>query len=856
MSQRSPDRSARTATRIIATLSRVCLGLCLPAFVGLCSAASAIEHPFLLWTRDEAAAIRKRIETEPWEKAQYDLLLKEKGLGQTFRNLFRFVVMGDESVVDAEKKYLISLIGNNPRTFKGDTGGGRHYDQYLNVLRYDALYDRLSDAERSSLENTFRDFIKHHCDEETLPFTRTSWLPNMQWPRPITAHLMAVALRDEKLIRQCFNSRGGWKFYFDDYLADGQFYGEEFGKQYSMIGEMFLWCRGVERLGLNELGYGYTGKGGATMRRYVESVVNIGYPRTEIPGGLPHYPQVTMGDARSSSLAGAPPYAFQKSIVDGFLPGGTGGNRPWMSANMNGRDHKNAKVDKMLAPHWFELAHAKWPDGHFDYFLVQMRKPGEAVYTPSLFWGIAPVDPKQVMPPPAPSYLARERGFAFLRAEESPAYWDSPAPAVAFQLATYYVHYAHDAFSLLGFHAFNRPIYLNRQISNGYGGGCPWTDSGRGHCGVMVDNLHYELSDADPKRDHPHWPNPIGEVPTRQGFDPLVKFVAARARPAAGTVSLDNRQPLAGQTLSLELRCEEKDVWPGVDMERALFLTREYLFDVLRLASDRPRQFDWHVHALGQLVATLDWNPSALALDQLYPLTNRAIARLLADPVERERYALKDVRQRATGPNAWTATIRQDCALTNVADSVLSKAWYDRQIGVRVHMLGEAGTSVYAGRSPESRRVPGKEASKGDTSNMPNEVGGTTLLVRRQAPATVFAAVHEPFEKNAPRLETVRRLAQTKEGVAVQANGKPGSGVNDRLLYAFWDSHRAPVKLEAEGESFTFADRAFIRISADKVEAAGDLRRLRLPVAGRPQFVLNGKVREASCDGGVLVFGE
>ena len=68
---------------------------------------------------------------------------------------------------------------------------------------------------------------------------------------------------------------------------------------------------------------------------------------------------------------------------------------------------------------------------------------------------IAPAWP--VSPPPASSYVARERGFALLRAEESPAYWESPAPAVAFQLATYYVHYAHDAFSLLGFHAFNRP---------------------------------------------------------------------------------------------------------------------------------------------------------------------------------------------------------------------------------------------------------------------------------------------------------------------------------------------------------------------------------------------------------------
>src|SRR5208283_2106624 len=160
-------------------------------------------------------------------------------------------------------------------------------------------------------------------------------------------------------------------------------------------------------------------------------------------------------------------------------------------------------------------------------------------------------------------------------------------------------HYAHDSFSLLGFYAFNRPIYLNRQISNGYGGGCPWTDSVRGHAGVMVDNQQFMLDDSDPKHDHPHWPNPVGEVPTRVGFDPLVKFIAARARPLSGNVNLDNRQPLAGGTLSLELRKEEKEVWPGVDMTRALFLTREYLCDVFRLVSDRPRRYDWQVHAIG-----------------------------------------------------------------------------------------------------------------------------------------------------------------------------------------------------------------------------------------------------------------
>jgi hypothetical protein len=595
------------------------------------------------------------------------------------------------------------------------------------------------------------------------------------------------------------------------------------------------------------------------MRRYIESIVNLGYPRVELPGGRPHYPKITMGDARGARLEGAPPYAFQHAIVDGVLPIGRGGETFWIAANMNGRDHENNKVDKMLAPHWFEIAHARWPDGHFDYFLAQMRGPGERSYTPSLFWGLSPIDPRIVKPPPAPSYLARERVFAMLRAEERSAYWESASPAVAFQLSGYYVHYAHDCFSLLGFYAFNRPIYLNRQISNGYGGGCPWTDSTRGHAGVIVDNQQFMLDTSDSKRDHPHWPNPVGEVPTRVGFDPLVKFIAARARPLSGTVNLDNRQPLAGGTLSLELRKEEKEVWPGVDMTRALFLTREYLCDVFQLVSDRPRRYDWHVHALGLPVLDSSWKPTAELRDALYDLDNRAIAARLSDPVERDRYQLRDVMKLDAGERPWTATVVQSCALPDARKSVLGNAWYDRKIGVCVRMLGEKDTSVYVARTPESRRVGGKEPNKGEKSELPNEVGGTTLLVQRRKPATVFAALHEPVEKaGAPacgsRVAVFRRIAENSQGIGMAVQGTDGSAINDRILFRFWEDHDQPLTLAGDGESFTFADRAFLRIGKEKVEVSGDLRGMRLKVSGKPALWVNGRQMPCRWEDGYLVF--
>jgi len=819
------------------------------------------QHPFILWTRDEAAAIRKRIETEPWAKAEYGRIVANKNTkgqqerrdSETFRNLFQIVVMSDEKVAEAEKKYLLTFIGSNPESAPGNPRATRHMDNYINVLRYDALYDRLTAGERKRIEDTFRDHIDFYLHRDTEPggkYTRTSWLPNMQWERPLSAHFEALAIGDEKLLHECISAPGGWKWYFDEYIADGQFYCEEFGKHYSTIGEMLLFCRGLERVGLNEVGFGYTGKGGATMRRYLESIFNVGYPRTEIPGGMPHYGKITMGDARGTQLRGAPPYAFQHAIVAGFMPGGDGGNDRFGSWNMNGRDHKGNLVDKLLGPLWFELAHAKWPDAHFGYFLAQMRAPKDEMYFPSLFFGVEPIDPKRVTPPPAPSYVARERGFAFLRAEESPGkYWEGEAPAAALQFATYYVHYAHDALSLLGFHAFNRPIYLNRQISNGYGGSCPWTDSTRGHCGVIVDYKQWMIMD-DEKRDHPHWPNPIGELPTRSSFDPLVKFVAVRGVPMSGRVNLDNQQPLHVSTLNNDVRVEEKEIWPGVEMSRALFLTGEYLFDIYECNSAPPHTYHWSVQALGNAQPDKSWKPTDELYDHLYE-TNRAMEKRFIDSIEHERYQMHNVFKLDPGANTWSATALQTCALADVNQSVLGKAWYDREIGVRIHMLGEPGTTVYAGKTPGSRTAPGKEANKGEKSGKTNEVGGTTFIVQRVKPSTTFVALHEPFKNNKPRVKEFRRIQQNDEAIAISVTGE---GINDRLLFRTWKNFDQPITITGETESFTFADRGFVRITGDKVEVSGDVRAMKLRVTGSPKLFVNGTEKSGPVENGILRF--
>ncbi|MFW5841619.1 MAG: hypothetical protein ACOCZE_13635, partial [Planctomycetota bacterium] len=64
------------------------------------------DHPFLLWTPEEAAALRKRIESDPMAKKQYENMKNTEiaKVNPTLWNLFNYMVMGDEKAGQAEKE--------------------------------------------------------------------------------------------------------------------------------------------------------------------------------------------------------------------------------------------------------------------------------------------------------------------------------------------------------------------------------------------------------------------------------------------------------------------------------------------------------------------------------------------------------------------------------------------------------------------------------------------------------------------------------------------------------------------------------------------------------------------------------
>lgn len=742
---------------------------------------AAVKHPYMLWTADEAAEMRQRLVDDPLARKQYERMEAMEARPLNFRsllNLFKYSVMGDKAAGETEKRALLGFVGKlPPASIPGNPNSGNmthRDDRTLEALRYDILYDLLSDTERKGVEDTIRAYVDWFQKNPGSygsrgDFPRTGWLPNMQWPTYAGIHVLAAALGDEALIKQVFETPRGWKWYLDVYIADGRFYMEEFAKYPSNIGAMLLWCEGLERLGLSHYGYGYTGKGGATMGKYLQMLMWAGYPRVQRPGAMPDYPSVTMGDASPSQ------------VLDGCNADGSGGSAWYGNPRMWG------DVPKMLQPLWWEAGHRRFPDAGFDYFLAQMRKPGEDVYLPSLYFGLKPIDATKVRPPAAPSHVASERGFAMLRAEESPAYWESPKPAVALQFGVYYVHYVHDCFSIMQYVAHNRYIY-NRMgaMGGGYAGGDPWRDHVRGQAsGVVVDGLQAQPID--------NGESGISNERLRKHFSPPAKFVAIRAKP----IEVEERGKDG------VVRKVVKAVYPGVDMERALVLTDEYLFDAFALSSETPRIYDWHVTSPASLQGADAWT----VLD--------------ASP------------DKARGAKPYLGGIRVSNVGTADWSAVLQQAHLPGGVGVKVWMLGADGTLLVCGKPPAVKDA------------------GVTLMATRQAARTTFAALHEPFAENKTRIQRFERLQETAQGLAVRVVGE---GISDRILMRLGDDYETPLTLAGDGETFTFRDYALIRVKADAVEVSGQVDALKIRVNGTPKLIQNGEVVTATVKDGWLTW--
>jgi hypothetical protein len=271
--------------------------------------------------------------------------------------------------------------------------------------------------------------------------------------------------------------------------------------------------------------------------------------------------------------------------------------------------------------------------------------------------------------------------------------------------------------------------------------------------------------------------------------------------------------------------------YQGVRQTRAVLLTKEYLADFFQAADieepARPRVFDWVLHGLGRLYAG---NPAAY----------RPTSALLPFYwwVDNERGRTTD----ATFQADW---IQQSAGVTPGLQA-LGKEWFQQEVGVRMTMLGSKGTEVYAGDGPMTNGPPYHRLDGNPEGSLP------LLVVRREAPTALFAAVHEPYEGR-PKVHEVRRLAETGSAAAMLV--RAGS-FTDYVMTAF-DQNQHTLAC-AGGEVFTFSDYGYLRIDKQAGKVRGKVGGFRVPATLLPpggEVTVNGKKERLAKAGGFVEWG-
>ena len=298
------------------------------------------------------------------------------------------------------------------------------------------------------------------------------------------------------------------------------------------------------------------------------------------------------------------------------------------------------------------------------------------------------------------------------------------------------------------------------------------------------------------------------------------------------TLLVDHQSPASGDfTTSHDFSPEVKffaltgSAFKNIRQTRRLLMTKDYLADVFH-AADRqglPRTFDWTLHGLGRL----------------YP--GRPMAYRSTNALVPYYWWVINEHGRIVDTTFQMDWIQRTAGFTEGRQ--FAPEWFKHEVGSRTTVLGVPGTEIHYGDGPITSGPP-YCFMDGST-----EPACPVAVVRRQAGAATFAAVHEPYEA-APSIEQVRRLAEDDGAIAMLVKTP---GYTDYLCVGFDDREHTLV---AGGQSFVFTEYAYLSVRGGKLTARGKLRGFKVPVAqGDNSVILNGKPVSASREGEALVYG-
>jgi hypothetical protein len=412
-------------------------------------------------------------------------------------------------------------------------------------------------------------------------------------------------------------------------------------------------------------------------------------------------------------------------------------------------------------------------------------------YTPNLI--DHPPLPAQIELPPAQSEVWSDYGIAMLRSDESPNYWTSGKAIAVFQIMSKgYGHDHRDKFSII-LHGAGRlfyPDYNALQYENPHIG---WSRNSVSHNTLIVDEG--ETNDAELTALH-------------YEFSPQVKFLASSAN----------------------------GVFEDVDQTRALFLTNEYLLDIVYATSPVPHTYDYVLHSFGRVAPE---KPDAFEPTQALM----------------KRYWLVDDQKAMTTRESWMLDFTVD-EQPGSRGGFYGPEWYEHKARLRLRMAGEPQTLVVYGVWGHELAKLVSEQYKGAKLDQL-----ATVVARRiRQREALFVASHEPYaDSDQPQVRGVVPLIRMKGAAVIRVEAKD---FTDYAALAFGPQPEGGEhSLVVPGDQplfFGFKNYGYARVKKNgSVTLRGDWTGLRIPeISGPVTWPGNATTATAIVKEGTLLLGE
>ena len=173
------------------------------------TAAAQVNHPNLLFNRQELAAMRAKIEKYPWARQTFERIKAdaEADASNPHHNIPTRVATAMMCALTGEEKYAKAArhhVTSNLKNYQ--EAKNYHWNRgVLEAIMYDLVYDTFSEPQRREIEDAFRQAGRLQIELAESGYQ--TW--NMKWVEHWNVAMMGYVTGDKQLIAYGLNDPGG-----------------------------------------------------------------------------------------------------------------------------------------------------------------------------------------------------------------------------------------------------------------------------------------------------------------------------------------------------------------------------------------------------------------------------------------------------------------------------------------------------------------------------------------------------------------------------------------------------------------------------------------------------------------------